>query len=181
MTDKPNSLKDIDAFWDLESLLPQKKTAPSSLRVLNTDTVEITVGKETASPSLNAAIPPREKVSNREEARRLNEISLRSRAAQNEPKSEEPYLVYEPSGSAIRRVSVSAWQTRYRFYEKFASDARRFWDRTAPPCDPVPFFSYIPQYNQLKYAQLKWYLYWRSLARTGEYLPTDYSYLLLYL
>jgi hypothetical protein len=192
VNDKNNNLDNIDNFWDLESLLPQKRPV-SARREINTETVEIEFGKPNEEKKSGAVIPPRPDnhnstatqpsrvISPHEEARRLREIPLRVRAQQNEPKILEPYLIYEPNSNIIKRVAVSKWQTRYNFYEKFASDARRFWNRTATECDHVSFFSYIPQYNQLSYSQLKWYLYWREQVRNGVYLQTDYSYILLYI
>lgn len=192
MSDKQHSLDDIDNFWDLDSLLPQKRPV-SPNRAVSTETVEIELSSSAGKSDGGAAIPPRPAsrasgarpaptpISAREEARRLREQPLRIRAAQNEPKALEPYLIYEPDSSIIKRVAVSKWQTRYNFYEKFRTDARRLWNRTASECEPVSFFSYIPQYNQLSYAQLKWYLYWREQVRSGKYPRADYSYILLYI
>ena len=222
---KPLSLDDIDNFWDLNSLLPQKRPV-SPRRAVNIDTVEINVDSDSPRDA-GAAIPKRETrqpaagiqqprsssrppsqssvqpqsqstsqsqspptavdstqstlTSPRDENRRIRELPLKMRAQQNEPKILEPYLVYEPDSSIIKRVSVSKWQTRYNFYEKFASDAARLWNRTSGECDNVPFFSYIPQYNQLSYTQLKWYLCWREKVRNGVYPRCDYSYILLYI
>ena len=214
---KPLSLDDIDNFWDLNSLLPQKRPV-SPRRAVNIDTVEISVDSDSPRDA-GAAIPKRETrqpaagirqqqsspqsmsqsspqseptptaadgtqstlTSPRDENRRIRELPFKMRAQQNEPKILEPYLVYEPDSSIIKRVSVSKWQTRYNFYEKFASDAARLWNRTSGECDNVPFFSYIPQYNQLSYTQLKWYLCWREKVRGGIYPRCDYSYILLYI
>ena len=222
---KPLSLDDIDNFWDLNSLLPQKRPV-SPRRAVTIDTVEIDVDSDSPRDA-GAAIPKRETrqpaagirqqqsssqppsqssvqpqpqstsqsqspptaadstqstlTSPRDENRRIRELPLKMRAQQNEPKILEPYLVYEPDSSIIKRVSVSKWQTRYNFYEKFASDAARLWNRTSGECDNVPFFSYIPQYNQLSYTQLKWYLCWREKVRNGVYPRCDYSYILLYI
>ncbi len=238
---KPLSLDDIDNFWDLNSLLPQKRPV-SPRRAVNIDTVEIDVDSDSPRDA-GAAIPKRETrqpaagirqqqsepksspqsesqsmsqsmsqsspqsmsqsmsqsspqseptptaadstqstlTSPRDENRRIRELPFKMRAQQNEPKILEPYLVYEPDSSIIKRVSVSKWQTRYNFYEKFASDAARLWNRTSGECDNVPFFSYIPQYNQLSYTQLKWYLCWREKVRNGVYPRCDYSYILLYI
>ena len=222
---KPLSLDDIDNFWDLNSLLPQKRPV-SPRRAVNIDTVEISVDSDSPRDA-GAAIPKRETrqpadgiqqprsssqppsqssvqpqsqstsqsqspptatdstqstlTSPRDENRRIRELPLKMRAQQNEPKILEPYLVYEPDSSIIKRVSVSKWQTRYNFYEKFASDAARLWNRTSGECENVPFFSYIPQYNQLSYTQLKWYLCWREKVRSGIYPRCDYSYILLFI
>ena len=168
------TLDDIDDFWDLDSLLPQRRPVDPARRV-NTDTVELEIGRTTETggtpiPERTGPVPRRdgaysktfsgEPVSSspRDEARRLRELSMKTRAKQNEPVPLEPYLVYEPENSVIKRVSVAKWKTTYRFYERFRPDAERLWDRTSSECAPVSFFSYIPQYNQLSYSQIKWYL-----------------------
>ena len=191
------TLDDIDDFWDLDSLLPQRRPVDPARRV-NTDTVELEIGRTTETggtpiPERTGPVPRRDgaysktfsgepvAASPRDEARRLRELSMKTRAKQNEPVPLEPYLVYEPENSVIKRVSVAKWKTTYRFYERFRPDAERLWDRTSSECAPVSFFSYIPQYNQLSYSQMKWYLYWRSEVRQGRYPRTDYSYILLYI
>ncbi len=190
MSDKPKNLSDIDNFWDLESLLPKKRPVTPTHRAANTETVEMEIGADKRSDG-GAAVPPRPVSaelspdrripSAREEAERLHTLSMRTRAEANRSFPLAPYLIYEPTSRLIRRVAVSKWQTRYNFYEKFREDACRYWQRAAVECEPVPFFSYIPQYNQLKYAQLKWYLKWRDNVRRGVYLRTDFSYILLYI
>ena len=184
MGDK-RDLDDIDRFWDLESLLPQRrKVSPD--RSVNTDTVELEIGADDGKESKNrfggSSIPPRtaqpEPV---DERLRMKELSMRIKARQNEPKPLEPYLIYTPKNTLIKKVSISKWQTRFNFYNRFRTDAAKFWERTSTECKPVSFFSYVPQHNQLSYAQLKWYLYWRDQMRKGNYIDTDYSYILLYI
>ncbi len=189
MNDKPKKLSEIDDFWNLDNLMPQKK--PTVHRAVNTETVEIEFtasesGRTGSDPvSAPSAIPPRKDPPPESAApsglQSRREPDFRTRAQAMAPKCLEPYLVYRPAGGILKQVSVSKWQTRYNFYEKFHADAQRLWNRTASAADPVPFFSYIPQYNQLRYDQLKWYLFWREKARRGEYLRADYSYILLYI
>ncbi len=62
----------------------------------------------------------------------------------------------------------------------FINGAQRFRDREGKLCDPVPFESRPPTWSQLNAVQQNWYFYWRSQARRGNYLPTDYGYLILY-
>ena len=187
MSDKPKNLSDIDNFWDLNSLLPNKRQVAPTHRAVNVDTVELEFNSDRTGDS-GAQIPARTNasgvptpVSPHEQARRLNEIPMRQRARETQARHLEPYLTYSPESRLIRRVAISKWESRYNFYEKFRDDARRYWNRTASECPHTGFFSYIPQYNQLKYAQLKWYLWWRETVRRGSYLRTDFSYILLYI
>ncbi len=62
----------------------------------------------------------------------------------------------------------------------FINEAGRFHDREGKLCEPVPFESRLPTWSQLNAAQQNWYFYWRSQARRGNYLPTDYGYIILY-
>jgi len=177
MSDKPKNISDIDRFWDLEKLLPQKRAVSSAPRQPNTDTVEIEFGSDEVRAA-GAAMPVE---SSHNTARRLNELPLRQRASEYRSKPLDPYLIYTPQSKLIRRVEVSAWDTRFNFYENFIADAKRLWNRTASECAHASFFSYIPQYSQLKYAQLKWYLWWRENVRGGVYLRCDFCYILLYI
>ena len=95
---------------------------------------------------------------------------------------DEALSEYSPEGNPlIQKVTVRRWPSRYTFYERFRADAEKYYSRTGTPCSSEPYFSFMPQYVQLSPAQLKWYFYWRTRARAGEYLATDYSYILLYL
>lgn len=183
MNDK-HDLDDIDRFWDLESLLPQKRQVRPN-RSVNTDTVELDLETDTDDRQKRfggSSIPLRKVESEPvDRVQRAREVSMRIKARQNEPVPLEPYLVYSPENPIIEKVSISKWQTRFNFYSRFKNDAARLWDRTAQECRPVSFFSYIPQHNQLSYAQLNWYIYWRSQMRCGNYIETDYSYILLFI
>lgn len=185
MSDNPKNLDDIDSFWDLNSLLPKKRPVAPTHRAPNTDTVELNFGGEDATRDVGTPIPARtdmpERVSPHEQARRLNEIPMRTRAEEYRSHPLDPYLIYTPESRLIKRVEVSRWDSKFNFYENFRTDAKRLWSRTAAECEPVSFFSYVPQYSQLKYAQLKWYLWWRENVRHGVYLRCDFCYILLYI
>ncbi len=162
MSDKPKNLDDIDRFWDLNTLLPKKRPVSPVYQAPNIDTVEINIDSPTERDD-GVNIPPRYEVE-----------KYRSHAL-------EPYLIYTPENRLIKRVEVSRWSTKFNFYENFRMDAVRLWNRTAVECEHVPFFAYVPQYSQLKYAQLKWYLWWRENVRQGVYLRTDFCYILIYI
>lgn len=165
MAEKPNSISDIDNFWNLNELLPKKRHVTPSPRQPNTETVELTIG---GSPEADIAapIPPKSTTG----------ASDRYRA-----KTLDPYLIYEPESRLMKRVEISKWDSRFNFYEGFRQDAKRLFNRTGSPCDHASFFSYIPQYSQLKYSQLKWYLWWRTNIYNGVYLRCDFCYILLFI
>ncbi len=88
---------------------------------------------------------------------------------------------YKPENEFIDSVEVYTWHSKYTFYERFRIDADRYFDMTQDEVPFVKYFSYMPSYIQMSIAQKKWYFYWRSKVRQGEYLPTDSSYILLYI
>ncbi len=112
------------------------------------------------APAIGAAIPSREELARRN----------------------EPYLRYTPADNRLlNEVRVCMWPTPFTIYERFRSDARRYYNHPARECEPAPFFSFMPQYAQLNAVQRAWYFWWRSLAREGKYLPTDFGYVYLYI
>lgn len=97
------------------------------------------------------------------------------------PQMSVPVCSYTPENSLLRTVGVFRWPSRYNYYERFTSDANRYFARTAEECPFVNFFAYMPQYSAMSQDQLRWYLYWRDNVRRGTYLTTDYSYIFLYI
>ncbi len=164
----------LDDFWNIEDLLPKKKApaAPSlishSAKQIETTEIEFEAGKqqETLSVITSAAIP-------------TGMVSSSSSVAKSEPPT--PELIYSPLHPLIRQVRIYPWRSNFRFYERFCTIAAQLHERHGAPCEAVPFFSYMPQYDQMTRAQLSWYLYWRDCVRRGEYPDTDYSYIFLYL
>ncbi len=64
--------------------------------------------------------------------------------------------------------------------ESFVAQARRLVTRTEAPAEPVPFARYWPTYADMSPEQQQWYFYWRAAVRSGHFLPTDLSYLFIY-
>ena len=163
MTDKTSNTAPAnggadDGFWNISSLVPERKR--SVPRTQNTDTTTVLIDVDGAPEKASEAIPER-----------------KDAPAENDSRRE---IEYETDG-AVCRVSVSPWPTSYTFYSRFAAQAAALWRKKHAPCDAENFFSYMPQYEQMTTAQLKYYLYWRDLVRHGEYPPVDCSYVLLYL
>lgn len=165
--------RELDEFWDIEQLLPQKPKTNvpprPSAPAKHIQAVEIEIAPSNArevSTVKDAPIQPTFTPAPREQASCA---------------PHEPDLVYSPSHPLLREVRVYRWRSSFRFYERFCATAERMFSLKGQVCDSVPFFSYMPQYDQMNRAQMSWYLYWRDCARTGVYLPTDYSYIFLYL
>lgn len=161
-----------DDFWDIESLIPNsKRAAPASPSrpTSHTETTEI----EFSVPVTSGAgeVPGDIGI----------KVSTAAAPIPVKPSPTEPELVYTPLHPLIKEVRIYPWRNSFRFYERFCEMAAHYFDYKAGECDPVPFFSYMPQYDQMNRAQLNWYFYWRDCVRAGRYPSTDYSYIFLYL
>ena len=147
-----------DDFWDLSDITPKKKRSAPAGKATDTDAAEVSfgIGGTTAK-----YIIPR-------------------RGAAPEKRS-EVILDYEPENSLILRVKICRWPSDYSFYNRFLQDALKYYRVKCEEAPFVPFFSYLPQYNQMNIDQLRYYLYWRQQVSRGNYIKTDYSYIFLYL
>ena len=198
--------QELDDFWNISDLIPPKKTQPTRPHTSVTLT-EITSedrnegtdrSADQSNMRLTALAPRREHADAEKEALKLSGAKEAGPTKEEksdtvitryipphtpEPvkKSPEPDEEYAPQGSMLHRVRIYRWQTSYQYYEDFCLQAIALKDRIGTPCQPVAFFSYVPQYSQMNRSQLAWYLYWRDCVRKGEILPTDYTYILLYI
>lgn len=97
------------------------------------------------------------------------------------PANEEEILCYHPQNNALLAyVKLYRRPNAYSFYRNFRTIAAEWHQLHGTPCDPVPFFSYVPQYAQMTAAQRDYYLYWRDRVREQVYPPCDISYVWLY-
>lgn len=167
---------ELDAFWDIASLLPRKRTPTPSPRQ-NTEAVDVVIPKPTERQSSDSRSEDRS-IPRRSDAPPIRRMIPPHTEAELTPP--QPLEEYEMQDSLIHRVRLYRWKSSYHYYDAFVRDAERLLLLRGEECDAVPFFSYVPQYSQLSRAQLSWYLYWRDCFRHGEALPTDYSYLLLF-
>lgn len=151
--------ENIDAFWDIEDLIPERpKKATFEREFSDVTATEIVLDAQASSSDVK--IPPREIG-----GKRISPKALR-----------------EYDGSAlISHVKIFAWPTVFEFYKKFCKDAARYFSLTHEPCEYVYFFSYMPQYEQMTVSQMSYYLYWRDEIRKGNYIKTDINYLFLYI
>lgn len=176
---------ELDAFWDIERLLPKRsRPTPKAPPASDVSAAEV-------------CAPPRDESQNAVQGQSFTgkvrrvisgETSLADNTVHYVPPHtptkpaavEEPYREYTTGGSLIHKVQLFDWPSGYHYFEQFAKDAVALSDKCVPEAQPVPFFSYFPQYDQLSRAQRSWYLYWRGQVRGGVYPRTDYAYILLY-
>lgn len=165
MNDRNRDWISADDFWDISDLIPknhQKKV--------------FTPKKETESPSdvcqdsdesflgIHRYVSP-----NADGA--LSALPLQY----------ESSVSYTPTASLIHTVTLHKKKSRYRYYHDFLEEAKRYASVEGSLCDYVPFFSYVPQYNQLSEAQLAYYFWFRTCFLRGEKIKIDYSYVLLWI
>lgn len=157
-----DSSNEKDDFWNIEKLVPKKKSSLSffvSQNPARDYTVSVSDGEDTAKTSAE------------------NKLSF-SESAGFRTSEEETY--YPEGNGFIRRVKVIRLIDKYDFYDNFRKSALIYFDYKTDKCDFAQFFSYMPQYSQMNQNQKNYYFYWRHELRRGKYIKTDYSYLYLY-
>lgn len=189
-----------DSFWDLESMLPQKKTArpqPSSTRKIELS--DIIVPEKSAEHSaqrdrslqlsfdtsvrMETGVEPLVREPDKKADHQFERVKrfIPPYTGEQAAMSESPLKVYSPQNTMIHKVSVYAWRPRFSYYDRFAAVAATLYNKTIhTPCDPVDFFSYVPNYTHLSREQLSWYIYWRTKVHEGQFPDVSYSYILLY-
>lgn len=91
-----------------------------------------------------------------------------------------------PSSRTTKRIReaepppVSITITLERSQESFVAQARQLVAHTEAQAEPVAFSRYSPTYADMSPEQQRWYFYWRANVRSGRLLPTDLSYLFVY-
>ena len=151
-----------DDFWDIAALLPKKRIdlppPHGEITVPEMTTVDHTSFKEDED---------------KREARTLHYAASEESGFKKE---------YDPSDNPfITRVRVIERRSHMRLFHGFKSDGAAWQSSRGTPCPYVPYFSFVPQYEQLNAAQKAYYLYFREEANSGNYLDAGQSYVLLYI
>jgi hypothetical protein len=63
----------------------------------------------------------------------------------------------------------------------FLKEAQKFRNIEGDSASHIPFMHYWPTYRDMNASQQRWYFYWRTQARSGNYLPTDLSYIFVHI
>ncbi|MBQ8848853.1 MAG: TerB N-terminal domain-containing protein [Clostridia bacterium] len=168
MDNKNSRKKELDDFWDISELIPRKSDSFGHPK--STDTVEIVAAPKStelfdkeSSTLIKRYIPPHS-----------GNSELSAKAQFDDVES------YAPDASLIHRVTVKKHKTAYNYYGAFLKDAINYMDTRGTPCDYIPFFSYVPQYDQMNDEQRAYYFWFRENARRGNFIKTDQGYLFLY-
>lgn len=169
--EKKSRMEELDDFWDIASLVPKKSVSPYR----NT-------GADTSAKEISVADPVMEKKTTDSDSvikRYVNPLHYEQKKIRRE--AFESTESYYPENSLLHKVTLKKRKSEYQLYEEFLADAIRYKDADANECEFAPYYSYVPQYNQLSRAQLDYYLWWRKCFREGTLIKIDYSYILLYI
>ena len=147
-----------DEFWDLSKLVPKKKLHPTLFA--------------TTEPTVSYQAPGDEENS--------TELSERRLTVTEGKRSYTEHSYTPKDNPLIRKITIRKEADRYDFYDSFRRAALLYYDVPGNKCEFVSFYSYMPQYSQMTKEQRAYYFYWRSEARQGRFIKTDYSYLYLY-
>lgn len=168
-----------DDFWDIEKLIPKKKTSRLSPFVSKPTVkdfyIDLPNGEQNSD---DEARPSGELRVSGERAECTEDRKLNLDGVRKFEYGEE--RVYYPENTLIKSITVRKFKEKYDFYESFRKAALLYYDCPGEKCDFAQFYSYMPQYSQLNKAQKNYYFYWRHQIRQGKYIRTDYSYLYLY-
>lgn len=173
-------MQELDRFWDIDALLPSRRIPARST---GTDAEEVTVAAQADRTPVthSEALPPRPDttVIHPHEAP-LGGAPVRRAVFPPSPPEPSPLEDYEPDSALLHRVEIFPLSPGKTYFAEFRRTALALSGRHGDPdAKPVPFFSYVPQYDQMTAAQLNWYLCLRDSIRQGLYPKTDCSYLLL--
>lgn len=150
---------DKDDFWDVEKLLPKKKSTLSPFSTKE-KTVEYNISGE---------------------EKKADTDTMLTSISNEQTKEEKGADVYVFDEGFIKKVTIKRFVDKYDFYGNFRKAALVYYDFKTSKCEFVPFFSYMPQYTQFTPQQKNFYFYWRDSVRRGKYIKTDYSYFYLYI
>lgn len=161
--------KELDDFWDISSLIPKKSY------------VRPTVNVESVSIESNVRAKPESAEAEESTVikRYINPLHYEQKKIRRE--SYESEEVYYPENSLLHRVTIRKRKSEYNLYTEFLEDAKKYNNVKGEECEYAPYYSYVPQYNQLSDEQLSYYLWWRYCFNEGVQIKVDYSYVLLYI
>ena len=149
--------REKDDFWDLSRLLPKKKETPIQRFSPETALETVELHGEAA------------------EVQRETKLSF----GKKQEKLLEAVTYIPKDNPLIASVMIERRTAMYSFYARFRAEGLRRLAFSTETAEYTPFFSYIPQYSQLSEGQAAYYYYFRHMARKGEKVKTDFSYLLL--
>lgn len=154
-----------DDFWNISSLLPPKnKTTAKPYGEVELPLVGATDEKATPAERVPQATASERKLS-----------------YPTHPAAEETWCYVPADNPLITEVSVYRKSAHMHIFHGFRAEGAALLRERGVACPYVPYFSFVPQYNQLNGMQKAFYLYFRDQANAGNYLDVGQSYVLLYI
>lgn len=150
-----------DDFWNIAALLPKKAKKEMPLPYGEITPYELSEPKENEKTEQR-----------RESLYTFTQQDGDAAFVRNYTPKENPF---------ITRVRVFERKSHMHLFHGFKSDGALWQSKRGTYAPYVPYFSFVPQYEQLNAAQLAYYLYFRDEANAGRYLDAGQSYVLLYL
>lgn len=86
-----------------------------------------------------------------------------------------------PTRAIYNDSSLSTSYSYESSQNKFFEDMKKYEKKSATVVPFESFMTYWPTYKSMTRAQKNWYFYWRTEARTGNYIDTDLSYIFIYI
>ena len=157
--------KSADEFWNLDRFLSEKKPAPPPAHHRNVALTDITLEPVHEEKPGAVSQPVPQQFSEHGSFKEDSTI----RKEEND------------GDSLVKKIIVTKSGKTFHFYDEFRHNALKYSSYSGQPCEPIHFFSFLPQYVQFSTAQRSWYLWWRNLVRQETYPDTDYSYIVLYI
>ena len=157
-----------DKFWDLSPLVTKKETPTREAQKIST--AEITFShKGEATQAQSTTVIKRYIDPLHKEHKQLRRESFESTE------------VYVPDSSLIHSVTLKKRKSQYDLYTDFLRFAIKYKDFSTTEAPYVPYYSYVPQYDQLSKEQMKYYFWWRTCFKNSKLIKVDISYVLLYI
>ena len=160
---------ELDAFWDLSSVVIQKKSIGKSIEPIKTADVRVPAQK---------ASEAKDSQSNTVIKRYINPMHYENKKIKKD--AIESSESYTPNSVLLHKVTLKKLKTPYNLYADFLEAAQRYRSAKIKEAQYVEYYSYVPQYDQLSTPQLDYYLWWRDCFERDVLIKTDLSYILLY-
>jgi hypothetical protein len=85
------------------------------------------------------------------------------------------------ASSSAKKINGNNFEYSYVYpYKKFIKESFALVKKTHPKCAMPPFQQYYSSFEHMNAKQKNWYLYWRDQVLQGEFLPTDLSYIYVF-
>lgn len=158
----------LDDFWDISKLVPKSDSFRGHSKPVSTSEI-VATPPQVQKNDIGESVIKRYVYPYSEIEKRIGNASFSNVDS------------YIPDSALIHKVTIKKWNTTYNYYGSFLKDAVANIDTVGKECKYVPFYSYVPQYDQMNKQQLDYYFWFRENERNGIHIKTDSCYILLYI